>query len=200
MFKEISLGGVSLAALAYAGVSVVYLGPTVGERMGRADHLAYCKTHHVEWVKEQSAAELSKLEEPKTEYGAGQVRQMLNSPLMRMAQGMSRYGLRPGQPNPLGQVLGMNPFEATSGYADALDQKAREARAAYNAVVSEIKSRANAQLSKSDDLCSQAITKAVGASPYEWGAFAGSGGLIELGPVKNFRHEIKVALRAIRAD
>lgn len=194
MLKEISIGGVSLAALAYAAFSVFYLGPTVGQRVGMADHLNFCRNHHAAWVRESRDLMLSKLPRPKNGVELDIARKALNSPLMKMAEGMSRYGLAPGQQNPIARIIGIDPMSTPHRIINEAKNRLRSAQAAYEQASSAIKAKAHAQLLKTNDTCKQAIAQAVGKSIYEWGAFAGSGGLISLAPVSNFRNEIKIAL------
>lgn len=198
MMKEVTLGGISLAVILYAGFSYAYLGPTVGQRIGMADHLAECRAHHKDWVEEDFKTKLAEIGDPPDGTRVAIGRQLFNSPLYKFSKKMSRYGLRPGQRNPLNDVLGFDPLAVQEGAAAQMERQYKAAKEKYDTAVEAVKARAKANLSKGDDACEQAIAKAVGDSAYEWAWFAGSGGLVEMAPVKNFRHAIKVGLTEVQ--
>ncbi|MEM8538819.1 MAG: hypothetical protein AAGF56_13280 [Pseudomonadota bacterium] len=201
MLKELTLTGASVGLIAYGALSVFVFGPEVGMRIGKADQLGFCKAHHAQWVGEMKRNAIARVPEP--DHGPQKLamaRNLMNSTFMNGLKAMSRYGLRPGQANPMDQLLGFNTFNVGEQAIAQMERKAQAAQNSYNATLRRIEERAASHIAKSDEVCELAIAKAVSGHPYAWGAYAGTGGLIALEPIKNFRQYIKQALRDMNAE
>ncbi len=192
--RELSIGGIGVLAIGYGLVHYALIGQEVGQRIGRAEHLTACKQQHVAWVREHIGKRLSKLKKPRGSRELAMLRSAQNSPWMKIAKGMSTFGLRPGQANPLDSIVG-NPFKLMQGAGVFLEAKHRRAVLEYNSAVAKIKEAAKYRVAKSGASCEQAILDAVAARQQDWAVYSGTVGLIKPASIKNFRRDIKVQLK-----
>jgi len=194
--KQISLGGLTLGAAIWVGAHWGVVGQEVGMRMGMGDELSPCRSAYTQWIKEDAEAQLAELKEPEPAYELQLSRQMRSSQFFQAAQEMSRYGLAPGQRNPIADLIGIDPFDVPAAAESVLEQKHRSARAAYDQAVSRIRAATDAKASKSADACEQAIASAVSEDRTSWAMFTGSLGLVKPIEVERFRDRIRAKLRS----
>lgn len=190
-FKDVLPSSVLAGLLVWGGANYVLIGPTIGERIVRADHLAACSAN-VQALAEQSRdQELASLSLPDIDYQAEhalrQAEGLLNSPFVGWARGASQ-----GMTDAFGLDLNGGIAAARQQY----EAGKRAAGAAYEAANEKIRAMTAVRIASADDLCSCIAQSAIEETRTDWAIFTGTLMFYTPAPVDAFEVKMGAVARS----
>lgn len=160
----------------WCGISYLALGPTVGARIAKVDHLKACNaeiTRNIDHIREEQLADANARGGSAAEdLAADQIGQVFRSPALKA----------------FGDLLGTSGvMEEAIREAEARRKRLREAK---QKTIDEINERTKTQLAKSHSICGCVADSVIQDNRMEWAAYAGTLGLYKPTAVEIFGDEI----------
>lgn len=160
----------AFGVMLWATASYFVIGPEVGARVAKFDHLQVCQSGHTELVKREAESEMQALAPPTTEndIALGYVGDLMNAPMMRELAEIGGWG------------------GAMGNMTSQLREKQAAAKENYARGRAEIEARTRRKLADSEGFCGCVADAAIDKSRNDWALFAGSLGLFSNSKVENF--------------
>lgn len=163
----------AVSAVVWAAASYTVLGPEVGSRILRADHMPKCQAGFGEDIRRRAEAAIrsipSPTPDPQKEAAAKQLRELQNSPLAQLAQRHPLAGPHMGQMN---------------SAIEAYEAEKRAARAAYDDMVRRVRDATQTHLGKAGDYCGCLADASIESARTEFAVMAGTFGLVRPAKVR----------------
>lgn len=168
-----------LAAIGiWAAANYFVIGPELGSRVARADHVPACEANFRDMVRDAAREKHASIPlptlDPMQEYAIRQGEQLLNSPLMQWAQGASRG---------MGEAIGIDVQGGFDAARRTYAANKRAAEEAYRLAKEEVRAWGERQAAAAGDVCGCLAEMAVNQTRADWAMFSGSLTLIEPEPV-----------------
>lgn len=178
-FSDVLPRALLAAILCWAAANYFVIGPELGARVARADHIPVCEAKFRDMVVAAGKRKLDAIPlptiDPMRDYAVRQTQRMLDSPFMRWAQGASRG---------MAENFGLDVQGGIDAARQTYEANKRAANAAVRRAQDEVRAWTQGQVDAAGSVCACLADRAVNDTRSEWAMYSGSLALIEPEPVR----------------